>query len=567
MFIAVKTLGPGEGDWRYRVPPMPFIGRLTVGSAPSDIELPLSGPACIALEARGGKPPLIRAVTGPVKVNGKRLVRPRTLSDGMRIRLAGTSISVVAACSGFLLIEAPAGQAAETAGEYAGMELLRLPEQFVPFSGPQQALEAVQQSLHLAGVGLLERQSDGSVSAERWAGERWPAGIERHAEVLGRGFMLLEYTAGRSLAVLPCSWPYSGQCVLVGWSGRPVSLSYLANLYRLLPRIVASLLIERRIQDVSAAATADWLAALGFVASGVGHVFNNSLAPVYGYVRLAERDSGFLGKLGQSVLSATQRAEGLLAIFSSLLPAAEAAERFVKPQEVVSKLLPLVLPNAQRCDVTADFTCEDVVGVTLPAAASYRLLFLLAFHAITRTPAGQTAALKIRGIPGGLSIILAAGDKPGETTTPPAYLPYLNNLVRTLGGELKAPHGMCIEITLPAAKGAAGPILLVEDDAEQRRLAALALRPLEVHFAASAAEALERLRQQTYNTIILDLLLANGSAAEPVYEYMRCNAPATRVIITTGLLLDDSAKRKFAGCLLLKKPYSLDELRRAVLGE
>ncbi len=108
---------------------------------------------------------------------------------------------------------------------------------------------------------------------------------------------------------------------------------------------------------------------------------------------------------------------------------------------------------------------------------------------------------------------------------------------------------------MPKAK-----ILVVEDDPEIRRLYAIGLnqRGFEVKLAANGAEAIERIRCERPDVVLLDWMMPLMSGGE-VLEHVDSSTPV-HVIVISGQtrpedeVLDDRIK------VWLTKPVSLDEV-------
>jgi PAS domain S-box-containing protein len=136
--------------------------------------------------------------------------------------------------------------------------------------------------------------------------------------------------------------------------------------------------------------------------------------------------------------------------------------------------------------------------------------------------------------------------EPGHGTTVTLYLP-------------RAPA----EAAVPqerAAEGGTETILLVEDDPRLRAAAASQLRALgyQVLPAASAAEALEALRQRPVDLLFTDIGLAGAMDGRRLAEKARALRPELKVLFTSG------GPAAGAGPALLAKPYRHQHLAAAL---
>ena len=114
---------------------------------------------------------------------------------------------------------------------------------------------------------------------------------------------------------------------------------------------------------------------------------------------------------------------------------------------------------------------------------------------------------------------------------------------------------------------ATGVILLVEDDDGIRGIfeAALSGAGYTVHTARSGAGALTRLRTESFDLVVLDLMLP-GITGPEVLDAMR-QGPATAqlpVIVVTGATLNQRELGSLNVVTMLRKPLDPDDLVDAV---
>jgi CheY-like chemotaxis protein len=110
-------------------------------------------------------------------------------------------------------------------------------------------------------------------------------------------------------------------------------------------------------------------------------------------------------------------------------------------------------------------------------------------------------------------------------------------------------------------------ILLAEDDPDILRMEAAALRPagIDVDFADTGLEALERLSSHKYDVIVLDLAMP-GYSGMMLIEHLRQSQPEMlqRTIVTTGWAARlDTADRKNVFRVLVK-PFEMKALIEAI---
>lgn len=107
-------------------------------------------------------------------------------------------------------------------------------------------------------------------------------------------------------------------------------------------------------------------------------------------------------------------------------------------------------------------------------------------------------------------------------------------------------------------------ILVVDDEEPVRALMAAMLRDeYDVDAAADAEEALERCREYEYPAVIVDIALPGRLNGFELVAEMRKVLPNAKVIMITGLALDNENMRRGTAVAdgLLKKPFDVEEIK------
>jgi two-component system, cell cycle sensor histidine kinase and response regulator CckA len=120
-------------------------------------------------------------------------------------------------------------------------------------------------------------------------------------------------------------------------------------------------------------------------------------------------------------------------------------------------------------------------------------------------------------------------------------------------------------------KGQGESILVVDDIAEQREIAAALLNQLgyEVVTVASGEDAIACVQEQTFDLLILDMIMAPGIDGLETYRRIREQYPNQKAIIASGFSETERVKtaQGLGAGSYLKKPYTLEKLGLTVKTE
>ncbi len=105
-------------------------------------------------------------------------------------------------------------------------------------------------------------------------------------------------------------------------------------------------------------------------------------------------------------------------------------------------------------------------------------------------------------------------------------------------------------------------VLIVEDDAEVRRLYAIGLnqRGFEVKLAANGAEAVERIAHEKPDIILLDWVMPLMDGAEVLNKISENGSSGVPIIVISGQQAPPDGKRDPQILSWLTKPITIDEL-------
>lgn len=358
------------------------------------------------------------------------------------------------------------------------------------------------------------------------------------------------------------------------------------------------------------------LEAMGRLAGGVAHDFNNILTTIQGFADLAQSglstsDPNYAHI--EEIRRASDRASSLTRQLLAFSRRPSAEKRLVEVNSLI-RHLESMLRRVVGEDVHLVTQLERDAGlVFVDPGRLEHVLLVLVMHLREAMPEGGVvriesggdvtasetsepglhAVLTISGSgPGMQSDVLArrigtdaVGDEPEAAESP--ILERLRESVVDLGGilEVQAEAGKSAQFTVRVPKAASEPraqaapapaaprddavILLVEDDDVVRRLAQLALsrQGYTVIAAHSGQEALDLFARERGNIHLLlsDAVLPDMSGMD-LAERLTTEHPGLRVLFISGYT-DESAARRgvvLSSYAYLQKPFSLDQLKMKV---
>lgn len=375
---------------------------------------------------------------------------------------------------------------------------------------------------------------------------------------------------------------------------------------------------ERERADVQiAAAQASKLEAVGRLAAGVAHDFNNNLTAIMGSAELLAMDlpkSSPIHPLVADILEASERAADLTGQLLAYSRNSPAAQKPAKLNEIVHSALRLFRrANSAQVELQVELTDAPLVvsaDVTQLQNACLNLLLngrdaLNAGGCISvRTsevtldpnhaalPPGRYAVLEVEDSGQGISPeVLPRIFEPFFTTKGPGRgtglgLAAVQGTVRSHGGSIEAEStpgaGALFRVRLPLlSEGAAanpgrevpqrggGKILVVEDDPAVRGTSAAALRSLgyDVTTVSGGAQALALVAAEPalFSLVLLDLHMPKLGGRDTLRE-LQMLAPTLPVLLCSGLGTDtDASAIRAAGASdIVQKPYRLADLSRQV---
>jgi signal transduction histidine kinase/CheY-like chemotaxis protein len=368
--------------------------------------------------------------------------------------------------------------------------------------------------------------------------------------------------------------------------------------------------------------------AIGSLAGGVAHDLNNILSAILGYPDLILMDLPPDSHLREPLLTMKESGAKCARIVSDLLTLARSGAAKQEPVNL-TRVVNGLLTSPEFLSLKTHYPGVEVVTILegdLPSVAGTEVnVFKAALNLVTNAfeamPTGgrlqvrtryQVVKRPIRGfatIPPGAWVVLSVTDTgigippedlprifepfytrkatgrsgtglgmavvwgavmdhdgridvktaPGAGTEFEIYLPVPDDLPDTVDVEIECPEG------------AGERILVVDDLEEQRELAGEILERLgyQVETAASGEEAVERLRGEEPDLLLLDMIMSPGIDGLETYRRALEVRPGIRAIIVSGYSENErvEAAQELGAGPYLRKPYLVHELALAVRRE
>ncbi len=371
--------------------------------------------------------------------------------------------------------------------------------------------------------------------------------------------------------------------------------------------------ITERKEAEEALIQAQRLSAIGELASGVAHDFNNSLQGIFGNIELALlRDispevRGYLETIKKSAVDAASRIQQLQR-FSGKGKSQNGYEQLNLNSivdDAVSQTRPLWKDESEKVGITIAIE-KNYAGKELRVDANAgelrSVLYNLIKNSVHAMPEGGKLAFETGETEMGVYITVTdTGTGMDEETKARVLQPFFTTkgfeqgkglgmstsyaIVKEHGGEIYVKEtvlgkGTSIEIMLPYSKGkenrledavsgyeGSARVLWVDDEKVIRNMGKDLLETLKhsADLAASGEEALSLLRNNQYDLMITDVGMPNMSGWQ-LAERIKGNYPEMKVAVVTGWGADVSneEKEKYGVGYVLGKPIDMGQLKHIV---
>jgi PAS domain S-box-containing protein len=350
------------------------------------------------------------------------------------------------------------------------------------------------------------------------------------------------------------------------------------------------------------------LRALGQMAAGVAHNFNNLLGGVIGYAQLMESRPRTPEEYQRFARKIVESAEQCAAVVKRIQtfgrPIDTQRRESVDLRRVVRDTMELTKPKwkagpeREGRTVHVQLDLAELPPISSTGAVWEEILSNLVFNAVDAMPAGGTLTIATRreGEEGVLCVSdtgmgMDAGTQrrifePFFTTKGPELgtglgLSTVWGLVQSQGGRIQVQsdpgQGTAFTIRMPLARVPSAPapeqppetspalrILVIDDEPATRDVLPQMLAGHTVETAGGGAEGLERFRERPHDVVISDWSMPGLSGLDVAAEVKRRSASTVMVLMTGWEVRGTPAASDPHVDLLLVKPIVMRELDRIV---
>ncbi len=368
--------------------------------------------------------------------------------------------------------------------------------------------------------------------------------------------------------------------------------------------------------------------AIGRMAGGVAHELNNVLAPVVGYPELLLPELSEESDLRAPLMSIRQSGRRATKIVADLLIVATGVadtrkeldlNTIVKSQlDALENRELLALHGKIEWQMRLDPQLLNISCSLIHIEKCIMNLLVNAIDAVdgngrilltTTNCAQDETDLLAEGLPAGEYVVFRISDSGGEISAndlerifEPFYIKKIMaksgtglglavtwNIVKEHGGSIRVesgPKGSTFSLYFPAVvkkevplaenptsatdhlMGHGEHILVVDDDTQVSGLAGNILERFgyHAHCVNSGEAALDYLRENTVDLVLLDMLMDPGITGRQTYEAMLKIHPGQKAVVASGFSESEDIEKTLAMGAggFIKKPYGINELARIV---
>jgi len=352
------------------------------------------------------------------------------------------------------------------------------------------------------------------------------------------------------------------------------------------------------------------MAAVGLLAAGVAHEFNNILGAIYGYAQMAKRDEKFRDKLIDVVSREAMTARtitGNLLSFSRFKPHEQRPGRVA---DVVDSVIMLVTPELTRNNIKVERDYNDSSETLLSLGGMEQVFLNLILNAQQAIGRNGTITVSVDRAGDDIEVCLSdtgrgiapehigrvfepffttknVGEEHAEQSSG-LGLSVSYNIIRDHAGTITVEStprvGTTFTIRLPVRRERrkmkvdvseerraselfleTARILVVDDEVHIREFFVQLLGPHEVSTVGTGDEALAALEKGKFDACILDLMLGSEVDGIDVFRTVRDRYPDCLVFVMTGFPLTPEMQQELeAADGIMTKPFDLVEVESLI---
>ena len=354
---------------------------------------------------------------------------------------------------------------------------------------------------------------------------------------------------------------------------------------------------------------AEKLRALGEMAAGIAHNFNNLLTGVVGYAELMKLSGDIPDHVlenAKKIVESGQRCSAIVRRIQTFGRPTDVTQvepvdlnRVIRDTVEITRPKWKSAPEREGRTVRIALELGDIPSIQSSGSAWEEILSNLIFNAVDAMPEGGTLTLGTRQEEGQIVVTVSdTGTGMDEETRRRVFEPFFTTkdpdrgtglglstvwgLVQGQGGQVdieSAPgEGTTFTTRVPAAPASEGDaeeeggvetlsglrILAIDDDLSVREFLPRLLPGHEVDTAADGMEGLEKFHQGHYDLVVCDWVMTGMSGLE-VAEQIKQRAPQTAVVLMTGWEFKGTAVDQSSAIdLIFPKPFDAEKLNRAL---